>query len=345
MAIIKIKPEKITKKFLSVLPERSLDVLVRRFGLAEDANKITLEAIGRDYGITRERVRQIENNAIRNIKKSEIFEKENKIFEDLYKTIDSLGGIVSEEDLLNYLANKDIEKNHINFLLVLGDSFIKEKENNLFKSRWYIDSEIATEVHGVLDEMTRGISENDLYSENDIISMFLDKTGNLHIKYKKPEVVKRWLSISKAIDKNHFNEWGLSSSTNVSAKGIRDFAYLSIRQHGNPMHFREVAKSIENNFGRKAHTATCHNELIKDARFVLVGRGLYALTEWGYTGGVVKDVIKNILEKEGPLSKDEIIDRVLKERYIKENTVVVNLQDQKLFKRDNDGRYILVSVK
>jgi len=342
MATIKMKPEKISKKFLSVLPERSLDVLVRRFGLTEDANRTTLEAIGKDYGITRERVRQIENNAIRNIRKSEIFEKENTIFEELYKIIDSLGGIVSEEELLDYLASKDTEKNHIHFLLVLGDSFVKEKENNLFKSRWHVNNEIANEVHRALDEMTREISKNDLYSENDIISMFLDKAGNLHVKYKKPEVVKRWLAISKAIDKNHFNEWGLASSTNISAKGIRDFAYLSIRQHGNPMHFREVAKSIENNFGRTAHTATCHNELIKDPRFVLVGRGLYALTEWGYKGGVVKDVIKNILETEGPLTKEEIIDRVLKERYIKENTVVVNLQDPKLFKKDTKGRYIIV---
>lgn len=341
MAIIKIKPEKISKKFLSVLPERSLDVLVRRFGLGDDADKNTLESIGRDYGITRERVRQIENNAIRNIKKSEIFEKENKIFDELYKTIDSLGGIISEDDLLNYLANKEVAKNHIHFLLVLGDSFAKEKENNLFKSRWFVDGGLANEVHGLLDGISSELTKDDLYSENEIISLILDKSENIHTKYKKPEVVKRWLSISKMVDKNHFNEWGLSSSTNISAKGIRDYAYLSIRQHGNPMHFREVAKSIENNFGKKAHTATCHNELIKDARFVLVGRGLYALTEWGYTGGVVKDVIRNILEKESPLSKEEIIEKVLRERYIKENTVVVNLQDLKLFKKDSKGRYLL----
>jgi len=342
MANIKIKPEKITKKFLSVVPERSFDVLVRRFGLGDNPNKITLETIGRDYGITRERVRQIENNAIKNIKKSEIFGKENEIFAELYKIIDSLGGVISEEDLLNYLSNNDVTKNHIHFLLVLGDPFMKEKEDNLFKPRWHIDSDLINEVHNSLNQITNQLTEEDLHSEDDIISLFLDKADNIHVKYKKPEVVKRWLSISKSIGKNHFNEWGLSSSTNISAKGIRDYAYLSIRQHGNPMHFREVAKSIENNFGRKAHTATCHNELIKDPRFVLVGRGLYALTEWGYTGGVVKDVIRNILGKEGPLTRDEIIEKVLRERYIKENTVVVNLQDPKLFKKDNKGRYIIV---
>ena len=134
----------------------------------------------------------------------------------------------------------------------------------------------------------------------------------------------------------------MSASTNINAKGIRDYAYLSIRQHGSPLHFSEVAKSIEKNFSRKAHIATCHNELIKDPRFVLVGRGLYALTEWGYVGGVVRDVIKNILEKEGALTREEIIEKVLKERYIKENTVVVNLQDAKYFKKDSKGRYLII---
>ncbi len=108
------------------------------------------------------------------------------------------------------------------------------------------------------------------------------------------------------------------------------------------MHFKEVAESIKNLFDKKAHVATTHNELIKDKRFVLVGRGLYALSEWGYLNGVVKDVIAKVLEKHGPLTKDEIVDKVLKERYVKENTIMVNLQNAKHFKKDKQGKYSLV---
>ena len=115
---------------------------------------------------------------------------------------------------------------------------------------------------------------------------------------------------------------------------VRDYAYLIIRKHGSPIHFREVANLIEKTFKKRAHFATTHNELIKDARFVLVGRGLYALSEWGYEKGVVKDVIASILKKEGPMAKDEIIKKVLKERYVKENTVLVNLQNPKFFKKN-----------
>ena len=122
---------------------------------------------------------------------------------------------------------------------------------------------------------------------------------------------------------------------------MRDYAFLVIRKHGSPIHFKEVARIISEVFKKKAHIATCHNELIKDPRFVLVGRGLYALSEWGYMSGVVKDVIRKILEKNGPLTKEEIINKVMKERYVKENTIAVNLQNSKYFKKNKDGKYII----
>ena len=120
---------------------------------------------------------------------------------------------------------------------------------------------------------------------------------------------------------------------------MRDYAFLVIRKHGSPIHFRDVAKQIEKMFDKKAHVATTHNELIKDKRFVLVGRGLYALAEWGYTPGVVRDVIADVLKKNGPMTKGEIIAKVLKERYVKENTIAVNLQNPKYFSHDKEGRY------
>jgi hypothetical protein len=92
-------------------------------------------------------------------------------------------------------------------------------------------------------------------------------------------------------------------------------------------------------FGKRAHEATTHNELIKDDRFVLVGRGLYALAEWGYVSGVVRDVIRKVLNKYGPMTREEIFNKVMKERYVKENTVLVNLQNSTYFKKDADGKY------
>jgi DNA-directed RNA polymerase delta subunit len=175
----------------------------------------------------------------------------------------------------------------------------------------------------------------------DIIAQFLTHVEDLDEHYKQDTIVRRWLGLAKGLGKNPLGEWGRASSPHIKMKGVRDYAFLVIRKHGSPIHFTEVARAIEKNFGRAAHVATTHNELIKDKRFVLVGRGLYALAEWGYMAGVVRDVITKILEKHGPLTKKEIFDKVLKERYVKENTIAVNLQNKKHFKKGKDGKYAL----
>jgi hypothetical protein len=108
------------------------------------------------------------------------------------------------------------------------------------------------------------------------------------------------------------------------------------------MHFRDVANAITDLFAKKAHVATTHNELMKDERFVLVGRGLYALSEWGYRPGVVRDVISDIIKKQGPLTREQVLEEVRKVRYVKDNTVLVNLNDPKHFKRSKEGKYALV---
>ena len=343
MALINFKPKQITKKLLSVLPERACDVLIKRYGLGDESDTLTLEAIGQIYGITRERVRQIENYAIQSIQKNETYKDFDPIFDELHRVVDDMGGIISESDLLELLTDDQSIRNHLYFLLVLGAPFVRTKESKEFHHRWYVKRDLAEAVETALAELHDTFSDDDLIPEDEVIALFLEKLHAIDEKYKEPSIVKRWLTMSKTIARNPLGEWGQASSPNVKAKGIRDFAYLAVKRHGSPMHFKEVAASIEELFGRKAHVATCHNELIKDVRFVLVGRGLYALTEWGYTAGVVKDVLREILKKEGPLTKEEIIALVRKERYVKDNTIVVNLQDAGLFTKLENDTYTLTT--
>lgn len=339
---ITFKPKQVTRRLLSVLGNRSQDVLNSRFGLDNDTKRMTLEAIGKKYKITRERVRQIENYSMANIRKSKEYLKEKPAFEELKSIITDLGGIVSEETLLKHLSKDKSVQNHIHFLLTLSEEFTKEKEDVEFKHRWHVDKELSKKIHNSLRQLYSSLSDDEILLESDMIQKFLDQMKDISDKYKNEEIAKRWLELSKLIDKNPLGEWGKAKSSNINAKGMRDYAYLVIRRHGSPIHFREVAKLITELFDKKAHVATTHNELIKDKRFVLVGRGLYALAEWGYMSGVVKDVIRNILEKYGPMTKEEIIKKVLKERYVKENTIMVNLQNPKYFKRSKEGKYTVV---
>ena len=336
---ISFRPKDVSKKLLAVLAKRSQDVITNRYGLGAKTTKLTLDAIGKKYNITRERVRQIENHSLATIRKSKAYKDLEATFEELKETILSLGGIISEKDLLAHLSKDASTKNHVHFLLTVGDSFKRTKEDDHFHHRWNVDEELAKKIEASLKRLYSKLGDDELIPEGEMISNFLEEVKDLNEKYKDEEVVKRWLGVSHKIGKNPLGEWGKTSSPNVNAKGMRDYAFLVIRKHGSPIHFKEVAKAIGQYFDKKAHVATTHNELIKDDRFVLVGRGLYALKEWGYMSGVVKDVIKKIIEKDGPLSKEDIIKKVLKERYVKENTILVNLQNTKYFKKDKDGFY------
>ena len=339
---VSFNPKPVAKRLLSMLSERGRDVISGRYGLGNETRKMTLESIGKKYGITRERVRQIENHSISNVQKSKEYEKEKKTFDELKGQVRSLGGILSEHDLLNHFSSDKSTQNHIHFLLVIGDEFKKHKEDDEFRARWHIDGKLADKIHDTLRKIYSDLDDEAIVPESVIIDSFLSYIKDVSEEYKNEEMIKRWLWMSKSLGRNPLGEWGKAKSSNINARGVRDYAFLVIRKHGSPIHFREVARLITDVFSKKAHVATTHNELIKDPRFVLVGRGLYALAEWGYMSGVVKDVIRKILEKEGPLTKEKIIEKVLKERYVKPNTIIVNLQNTKFFRKDKQNRYSLV---
>ncbi|MBP9711927.1 MAG: hypothetical protein KBD55_02740 [Candidatus Pacebacteria bacterium] len=343
MSTITFKPKQITKRITSGLGDRARDVIMNRFGLNVDGEMKTLEEIGKKYGITRERVRQVEDAALNLIKKSSAYKSEQAFFEELKQLMHSLGAIVAEHELLPHISKDKSTQNHVHFLLVLGDSFKKHREDDHFHARWSVDDAMTLKVHDSLKKLYGTLNDEDLVPETEMIKKFFDQMKDVADKYKNDEMAKRWLSMSKAIAKNPLGEWGKASSPNIRTRGVKDYAFLVMRRHGSPMHFKEVADAISKTFGRKTHYATCHNELIKDSRFVLVGRGIYALSEWGYKAGIARDVIKEILKKEGPLSKEDIVDRVMKERYFKKNTVLVNLVNSKFFKKNKNGLYTSVS--
>jgi len=335
-------PKSVTKDLLQAVPERSRAVLIGRYGLDKNGETKTLEAIGAQYGITRERVRQIENHGLAAIRGSEAYKKHEEAFGELAEDIRGLGSIVSEDVILDELAKAKGDKNSLHFLLVVGSPFTQQKEDTEFTRRWAVDADLASKVHSALETLHDAVDPEHLISEEDFYNQFTTCLAASGVKKAQPkEVLDRWLGLSKRIGRNPLGEWGRADSPHVRVKSMRDLAYLTLKRHGSPMHFTEVAAGIQKLFKRKAHPATCHNELIKDKRFVLVGRGLYALKEWGYQPGVVRDVIANILEREGtPLTREEIVERVKRERYVKDATISVNLQDP-IFKRTSDGKYSL----
>jgi len=337
---LNFKPQNSSKKLLKGLRDRDRYVLESRFGLVDEVKK-TLESIGQEYDITRERVRQIQDAALKAIRKSDSYGEAKEIFQEIEGVIHGMGGIVSEDHLLDHVSDDEILQNHIHFHLVVGDNFKNTKRIRNSKNRWSVNGELSDKVHSALEKLHGHVTEEELLSEEQMILKFLDRVDGVEDGFITDEIAQQFLTLSKLIDKNPLGDWGLTSSQNISVRGIRDYAYLIMKKNGSPMHFREVADAITETFNKKAHAATTHNELIKDERFVLVGRGMYGLKAWGYRAGVVKDVIRDLIAERGALTKEEIIESVLKERYLKENTILVNLSNKEYFAKNKDGKYVL----
>jgi hypothetical protein len=251
---------------------------------------------------------------------------------------------VAETSFLETVAKQSADRNHVLFLLTVGHTFDNRREDNTFRARWFADKDLADNVERALIKLYEAIEPSRLTPEEEFVEMFAKELKDANVRNRSHEIMKGYLQISKKLGKNPLGEWGRMESPHVRIKNTRDFAFLTLKRHGSPMHFTEVAQGIQNLFKRKTHPATTHNELIKDGRFVLVGRGLYALKEWGYQPGVVRDVIRGILEREGALTREDIVDRVKRERYVKDATIAVNLQHG-VFTKLPDGRYSLSSAK
>lgn len=331
--------------------ERSKDIIVKRFGLDGNKKK-TLEEIGKEYGITRERVRQIEAYTLLELKKSDGVKHVQPLEESLEVLLSDHGELMGHDELVKKCIEKlQHEKAHgnlIEFILKLSDKFVDFKENEKLKKAWGLKNSDIKKAEKVIDSAAKFLEEKKKpYSEDRFTKLISDNSAlseEMKLLGNKRALLS-YLGLSKKIQKNPYNEWGLNHWNEIIPKGVRDKAYVVLKKNSKPLHFRDITDMInEKGFSKKqANMQTVHNELIKDSRFILVGRGIYALKEWGYKEGTVKDIIASILkEKNDSLSKNKIVEEVLKQRMVKKNTIVLTLQDKNLFQRAEKGTYRLV---
>lgn len=305
---------------LKDLPDKHKEVIVRRFGLRGE--KETLDAIGQDFGVTRERIRQIEEDALRRLEDKISLAVFQNISQNFLKYFNKCGSLKKEDLALQELGGQKF-KNHVLFLLTIGRQFQRFGETDELHAFWAADSDVVNLARKAVADFASQL-------ENKKEPMALPKG-----------VFPSYIEISKDILRGSQGLYGFKDWPEINPRGVKDRAYLVIKKERRPLHFTKVANLI----GRDALVQTVHNELIKDPRFVLVGRGLYALKEWGYEQGVVKEVITRVINNAGGwLNKDEIVQEVLRQRQVKPNTILLNLQNQKYFFKNSDGKYTIRKV-
>jgi DNA-directed RNA polymerase delta subunit len=326
-------------EILANLPQRSQEIIKKRFGL--DSGKVeTLEKIGNDYQITRERVRQIISDSIKKISKLSDADAFKTAEERIVLEISKRDGIISQEHLFEKLASgSPKEERAIVFFALCLNRIIEVENRELLRKSWSLSMDVLDEVEE-FSEIAKNVFSLSKVPLND--AEVVEKIMQEHKGITKNQVLS-FLSVLSEISKNKFDKWGFSHWMEINPKGTRERIYLILKEKNKPLHFTQIAKSIdETGIGkRKSHPQTVHNELIKDDRFVLIGRGTYALSEWGYVPGTIKDVIGDILRKSGkPMTKDEILEEISKSRQVKKTTVMINLNNKKEFAKQ-DNRYAL----
>ena len=337
-----ISAHKTINSLLAHLSPRQRQVIESRFGLGKGGKTETLAAIGGKIGITRERVRQIEKSALVEIK--EHISKDassNEILNILIKYIKSCGGVIKKGALLAHAKGlvEGIHENHITLLIEASTAFFDYQEDKDFRQFYYADKESLHTAKGFINDWILFLKNK----KSDALGGFYKKHLEDFIRTKgitKTEA-EHMLSVTKKIHSNPFGDMGLSDWPEINPKTTRDRVYLILKKKKKPLHFQEITKAINETklSVQLALAPTVHNELIKDSRFVLVGRGMYGLKEHGYEPGIVRDVIHRILKKHGPLSPEEIIQKVNEQRFFKPNTVVINLQNKGFFERLPNGNY------
>ncbi len=324
--------------------EREREIITRRFGLYD--RRETLEQIGELLGITRERVRQLEKAILIKLKNTSMNGKipaVNTLEKTIIRQLSELGRIARVQDLADSLFGRvtnQKERAHVAFVAELSPSLMVLDENDsYYHSVGILEYGDAKKIKSEVDNIVAIIKKN---AEPMTIEKLHDQ-----LSYEHPNYVRALASTSKLLA--HLKDsWGLVKWPTVNPKNIRDKIYVILADNKKPMHFSEIADSIkDSNFKRKNVTVQAiHNELIKDSRFVLIGRGIYALSSWGFDRGTVADIISDVLkEAQEPLHRDEIVKRVLKSRQVKETTILLNLQSKSQFKRVAKATYALETAK
>ncbi len=333
-----------TEKFVqdilaSVERDREREIVARRFGLFD--RRETLEQIGELLGITRERVRQLEKSVIARFKVSaeqgqlpHIKELETLLSEQLKK----MGDAARVTDLTAKVTaeNSKTDQSRVTFLATLAPNLaVVEEDDHYYQAVGLAATRNTEAMKADIAKLADAIAKAGEPTAIDAVAKAA--------KIASTPQAEALASISKDLA-TLGGKWGLVKWPTVNPKNIRDKIYVILKAKGQHMHFNEIAESIkQSDFKRKdVTTQAIHNELIKDKRFVLIGRGIYALKEWGYSKGTVADIITDVLKEAGePLHRDEIVRRVLKSRFVKETTILLNLQGKTQFKRVAKATYTL----
>ena len=328
---------------LDSLADKERTVISRRIGLS--GIRETLQEIGDTYGITRERVRQIEDVGIKKIGRIMRSSPLMRIQESGEALLKMHGGVMTRDRLISAivadLGFTDTVNENIVDVLLQADFNLQRSKPQLGTRTYYHFPEIQKkQIEAIHKETIKVLKKKWDIMENTILYEMIKI--NLFAQFGKVEpvmidsVIDIYIDLVKGEEKFIWLEkWKI-----LNPSTLKDKAIYVLKKKKEPMHFLDIANSITEYFSEPVKISTIHNELIRNQEFVLIGRGIYVLKDWGYKDGTVLDVILDIFQKaKSSLSTEEITNRVLKVRQVKTTTIYMNLQNKKYIERVGRNLY------
>lgn len=335
---IQVDLQELLDSLFMVLTDKESMVIQKRFALHGE-QKQTLEKIGKHFNVTRERIRQIESIALSKLKRTVRTTRLDEVNCLAKEILRNNGGLLREdrlttECLKRIVRAKDVDGAVLRLSFSIDPDMISGSRAHSFISFWRLESLSMDDVSVIVNSIVKILKKRKNCMQTDEIVSAIQALNLFDGRIPSRELVASCLEIDERL-REISEGWGLTEWRFVRPRSIRDKVEIILRKTGEPLHFMDIANRIKDAiFDHKNVTVQAvHNELIRYPQFVLVGRGLYALKEWGYEPGTVADVIEKILIDKGPLSKKEIIAEVAKQRTVKVGTISLNLQKMPYFKR------------
>ncbi|HCI04276.1 MAG: sigma factor-like helix-turn-helix DNA-binding protein [Candidatus Peribacteraceae bacterium] len=338
------------KNLFLVLTEKEAKVIERRFALQGQPRQ-TLDKIGKHFNVTRERIRQIESIALGKLRRTVRTTKLDEVNQIARSILNQNGGLMREDDLISAVLTRikgstELDGAVLRLSFTIDGEMNAGTRSNTFVPFWRLESLSMEDIMKIVNSIVKILKKRKSCMESDELVSAIQKLNLFEGRVPSAELIQGSLKIDERL-KEITEGWGLTEWRFVRPRSIRDKVEIILKKAGEPLHFMEIANRIrEASFDHKNVTVQAvHNELIRYPQFVLVGRGLYALKNWGYEPGTVADVIERILKDKGPLSKKEIIAEVAKQRTVKVGTISLNLQKMPYFKRVGRAVYAFESTK
>lgn len=352
MSSASLTTSQIIEQLFAVLDVRQKKVLTKRYGL-DTGEEQTLAELGKAFNVTRERIRQIEASAIAAVRGKAKDGHLDMLVTSAMSHLQKTGGVRREDHLLEELkafaGGKEMPvnfANQIRFLLEISGKIMYHREDDALNSHWHLAESHQQKAKDFLESLVSHLRDkkHETLHEKKFEQFFGEM---VELQKLEKEVARHYVHISKKFGSNLYGDFGLTEWPEVSPKVSRDWIYLILKKAMKPLHFNEIATEIRRlRPAKKTNTQTIHNELIKDRRFLLVGRGIYGLREHdALPAGTIRDILLHILKTEGPMKPKDLINKVLKHRIFKETTILFNLQNKKFFDRLPSGEYRAVVVK